>query len=141
MNFGNIVLTILYLLIMFYTIFWLLTLLDRKSHPIKKLKHYPKVSVLIPAHNEAKNLKGSVDSVLRLDYPPDRIQIVIVDDGSTDNTLSISQSIKNDNPDRDISLITIRNQGKSAAMNEGLKAVRGEFLPLWTQILLFLKKR
>ena len=127
MNFGNIVLTILYLLIMFYTIFWLLTLLDRKSHPIKKLKHYPKVSVLIPAYNEAKNLKGSVDSVLRLDYPPDRIQIVIVDDGSTDNTLSISQSIKNDNPDRDISLITIRNQGKSAAMNEGLKAVRGEF--------------
>ena len=127
MAFGNIFLTIMYVLLMFYTIFWLLTLLELKGPSIKKLMRYPTVSVLIPAYNEEKYLKECADSVLRLDYPKDKIQIIIMDDGSTDNTPSISQAIKNENPNRDITLITIPNQGKSRALNEGLKAVRGEF--------------
>ena len=111
MSFAEILLTGVYLFTLFYTIFWLLTLLDQKDLPRQKLKQFPKVSILIPAHNEEKHIKQSVDSVFRLDYPADKIEIILVDDGSTDNTSSVCRSIKKENPDRSIVLLSTPGQG------------------------------
>ena len=127
MSFAEILLTGVYLFTLFYTIFWLLTLLDQKDLPRQKLKQFPKVSILIPAHNEEKHIKQSVDSVFRLDYPADKIEIILVDDGSTDNTSSVCRSIKKENPDRSIVLLSTPGQGKWAALNVGLKMASGEF--------------
>ena len=51
-----------------------------------QLKEYPLVSILIPAHNEAMVIERTVDAMDRLIYPKDKLQIVIVNDCSTDKT-------------------------------------------------------
>ena len=127
MSAGEILLVMVYLFTLFYTIFWLLTLLDHKQIPGQKFQGFPKVSILIPAHNEEKYVKHCVDSVLGLDYPRDNLEIMIVNDGSTDNTLSVCRRIKDDNPDYSITLINTPNRGKWAALNEGLNKATGEF--------------
>lgn len=50
---------------------------------------YPKVSVIIPALNEDKYIKECLDSVIKLEYPKDRYEVIVVDNGSTDNTNKI----------------------------------------------------
>lgn len=52
-------------------------------------KDLPTVSIIIPAFNEAKHIGECLDSVLRLNYPKDKYDILVVDNGSTDDTLSI----------------------------------------------------
>src|SRR5436189_91412 len=49
----------------------------------------PAGSILIPAHNEEKVIERTVRAMLRLDYPADRLEILVVNDGSTDGTAAI----------------------------------------------------
>ena len=49
----------------------------------------PLVSIVVPAYNAAAWLAAAIDSALAQDYPPDRLELVIVDDGSTDETPAI----------------------------------------------------
>ena len=77
------------------------------------------VVVLIPCRNEAASLLGLFDALDRLDYPRDRLQAVIVDDGSTDQTASLAQAWAASRPwARVISLP--KNVGKPQALNEVL---------------------
>ncbi len=127
MQASDVILTVVYVLMLFYTIFWLLTLLEINDKPAQKLRRYPRVSVVLPAYNEEEYLEKSVNSVLELDYPKDRLEIIMVDDGSTDRTLSIADAIKNNNRGRNIKVIHIQNSGKWAALNAGLNIASGEF--------------
>ena len=52
----------------------------------------PNISVIVPARNEAGNLVRCLDSLLRQDYPQERLNIIVVDDDSTDNTFAIGSS-------------------------------------------------
>lgn len=54
----------------------------------KELKNFPTVGICIPAYNEEKTILKTIDSVLHLDYPSDKIKIVVVSDGSVDRTVS-----------------------------------------------------
>src|SRR2546425_2938136 len=47
---------------------------------------FPMVSILIPAHNEEKVIARTLESMLRMDYPRDRLEILIINDGSSDST-------------------------------------------------------
>ena len=47
---------------------------------------WPMVSIVIPAYNEERQIRGSIEALLAQDYPPDRRQIVILSDASTDRT-------------------------------------------------------
>jgi cellulose synthase/poly-beta-1,6-N-acetylglucosamine synthase-like glycosyltransferase len=122
---GDIVLTLIYILTLFYSIFWLLTLFDIRELQPRKPARLPKVSIVLPAYNEEEYLEKSVDSVLALEYPKELIEIFIVDDGSTDRTLEVAHSMKKKRPGS-IEVIHIANQGKWAALNEGLKRASGE---------------
>ncbi len=87
----------------------------------------PRVSVIVPAHNAAVYLPCAIDSVLgqtSRDW-----EIVIVDDGSTDNTREIVDSYR---PVLQDSLLYIHqpNRGVSAARNTGMRAAQGEFIAL-----------
>ena len=49
-------------------------------------KEWPAVSILVPARNEARVIVSTLEHLCALDYPPEKLEIVIVDDGSTDGT-------------------------------------------------------
>lgn len=82
-----------------------------------------KVSVVIPAYNCAPFIGEAIESVLRQDYP--NREIIVVDDGSTDDTVDAVSKFG----DR-IHLISQSNSGAPAARNTGLQAARGEYITL-----------
>lgn len=89
----------------------------------------PRVSVVIPCYNYAHFLSDAVGSVLRQVYRD--FEIIIVNDGSTDETRVTADRIIKDNPDTRIILINQTNQGLSMSRNNGIAAAKGEFiLPL-----------
>ncbi len=83
----------------------------------------PMVSVIIPTFNRAWCLKEAVDSVLAQDYPA--VEIIVVDDGSTDDTGRILGSYGGK-----IKVIRQENSGVSAARNRGIQAARGPWIAL-----------
>jgi cellulose synthase/poly-beta-1,6-N-acetylglucosamine synthase-like glycosyltransferase/peptidoglycan/xylan/chitin deacetylase (PgdA/CDA1 family) len=79
--------------------------------------HPNKVSVLIPAWNESKVIRRTVESILRYPYEFE-LEIVIVDDGSTDNTGEILRQLKAEHPS--VKIYDKENGGKAKALNYGL---------------------
>ncbi len=81
----------------------------------------PKVSVIIPTYNRAWILREAIDSVLAQDFKD--FELIVVDDGSTDDTGEILEAYKQD-------LVVIRqpNRGVSAARNRGIDAAAGRLL-------------
>jgi glycosyltransferase involved in cell wall biosynthesis len=87
------------------------------------------VSVVIPCHNYARYLPEAVSSVLAQTFRA--WELVIVDDGSTDNTVEVAQDLVARHPDRCIRLLQQANAGVSAARNTGIEACAGRYiLPL-----------
>ena len=82
---------------------------------------YLTISIVIPVFNEERYLRDCLDSLTKLDYPADKLEIIIVDNGSTDNSLNIANSygfsvlIK-----EDVKVGAVRNYGASQANGEVL---------------------
>lgn len=83
-----------------------------------------KVSIIIPCYNAEKCLKNCIDSILGQSLK--EMEIICVNDGSTDNTLSILQDYEK--KDNRIVVVNKENGGVSSARNEGLKYAKGDFL-------------
>lgn len=82
----------------------------------------PLVTLIIPCHNAAPWLAATLESALAQTWTP--FEIVVVDDGSTDNSLSVARQYACDH----LQVITQPNAGAAAARNTGLRAARGEFI-------------
>lgn len=82
------------------------------------------VSVIIPIYNSQKKIKQTVQSVMDQTY--ENLQILLIDDGSTDESLQICYNFKN--IDKRIEIYTGENMGVSYARNKGLKACRGSYI-------------
>lgn len=82
------------------------------------------ISVIIPVYNASKYIQETVQSVLNQDY--EDMEIILVNDGSTDDSLSICNHLKE--TDRRIKVIDQKNAGVSTARNNGMKAAQGEYL-------------
>jgi cellulose synthase/poly-beta-1,6-N-acetylglucosamine synthase-like glycosyltransferase len=96
---------------------------------IRKEKIEPSVSILVAAYNEASVIAAKVRNALALDYPPDRLEIVIASDGSTDETAQIVQSlILKEGQDRVRLLNYPENRGKVTVLNESVPQLRGEIV-------------
>ncbi|MFC1691132.1 glycosyltransferase [Nanoarchaeota archaeon] len=89
-----------------------------------KPKILPSVSVIIPAFNEEKSIAKTIRSLLNLDYPKDKLNIIVVDDGSIDNTLKIAKSFEN----KGVRVFHKENGGKGSALNFGLTKIKTEFV-------------
>ncbi len=99
------------------------SLAEKPSHTL------PKVSVVIPARNEERNLKQALQSVLGLDYPA--LEIVVVNDRSTDGTGAIIEEMAK--KDQRLTLVNIESLpegwlGKTHALNKGAQHPQGEFI-------------
>ncbi len=117
---------------LFYEVFLLITYFEKRldikeeNEPITgKIKRYPTVSILIPCWNEETTLGKTVHSLLNLDYPKDKLKILIIDDGSTDNTWEVAQKFAT-NPQ--IEVHRKENGGKYIALNFGLSQVTSELV-------------
>ena len=85
---------------------------------MEKSKDLIKVSVVITTYNTEKYIKDCIESVLNNTYK--NIEIILVDDGSTDNTIEICKKFQQKN--NKIKLITQENSGVSSSRNRGLQA-------------------
>lgn len=85
-----------------------------------------RISVIVAAYNVEKYLKQCLDSILNQIYPA--FEIIIVDDGSTDNTGLICDQYASENPQ--IKVIHQKNQGVSAARNAALECAQGEYISI-----------
>lgn len=87
----------------------------------------PLVTVVVVAHNEAATISGRIQNLLELDYPADRLDIVIASDGSTDGTVTRARS-------RADARVVVRSferrRGKAAVLNDVVPSARGEIVVL-----------
>jgi glycosyltransferase involved in cell wall biosynthesis len=86
----------------------------------------PKVSVVIPCYNYARYLPEAVESALGQTFAD--LEVVIVDDGSTDDTAVVAERLILEDSDREVRLICQQNAGVSAARNRGIDAALGEYV-------------
>ena len=87
------------------------------------------VSILIPAHNGARWIQDKLQSVGQLDYPSDLIQVIVIDDGSTDDTSALTKAAGVPG----LELLSIPRGGKASALNAGMARARGDIL-LFTDV-------
>ena len=128
--FANIILWFAYIASLYFSIFLLLVYFDKKQFFKNELssltpKKEPLVSILVPAYNEEKTILKTLKSVNHLDYPKERLDVIVIDDGSNDNTKTIVQEYIQGKPH--FRLISHQNMGKAASMNKALNLATGEF--------------
>ena len=101
-----------------------------KPKQIKKNFDYePTVTILIPAHNEEDVIEKKIDNCFSLDYPKDKLEVLVTSDHSTDKTNKIVESYIKNNPDKNLRLYVTKNRmGKTNAQNEAQKTVKSEIL-------------
>ena len=88
--------------------------------------HYPLVSIIVPCFNEERTLRGTTESLLALHYPQDKLEIIIVNDGSKDTTQTIGEDLASKHPN--VHFFSKPNGGKWTAVNFGIEHSRGEFV-------------
>lgn|SRR5690606_6923962 len=114
------------LLIYTYVLFPLIVFLRGKlmRQPYQTAAIEPRVSVIIAAYNEEKDIHTKLTNLLSLDYPREQLEIIVASDGSDDNTNAIVEGFA----DQGVKLLALPRQGKADALNAGVAASTGEIL-------------
>ncbi len=99
-------------------------------------QYEPSASLIIPVHNEEKIICNKIQNTLSLDYPKDKLEILIISDGSTDRTGEISREYENDG----VKLFEQpARKGKASALNRGLHEAKNEII-VFSDASIFLEK-
>lgn len=93
----------------------------------------PSVTVLIPAHNEAVVIEDTLEAMTRLNYPEGRLQVLLVNDGSTDETGAIGERFAALHPAIEVMNVPkgMGGKGKSRTLNVGMTQARGELIAVF----------
>jgi glycosyltransferase involved in cell wall biosynthesis len=114
---------IFYTFVGYPTLLWVLVWREGQSH--ERANIWPKVSLIIAAHNAAKVIREKLENTLELDYPREKLEVIVVSDGSSDNTAEIVRQFA----PRGVTLMEIRERrGKGHAQMVARDASRGEIL-------------
>lgn len=84
----------------------------------------PSISVVISAYNESDTIAEKLDNILSLDYPREKLEVVIASDGSSDGTDAIVEAYR----DQGVKLLSLPHHGKAVALNAAVASSRGEIL-------------
>jgi len=115
---GGFVFLVLFLFILWIFVVYILSLFKKIQYP----DFEPNLSVIIPAYNEQENISECLSSINQSAYPSEKLEIIVVDDGSADKTCEIVSKQKN------ILLIKKNHTGKSDTLNEGIKAAKFDYV-------------
>ncbi len=107
--------------VVFYFLLYLTESENVREDP--KPKGTPTVSVIIPAYNEEKSIGKTIESILALDYPKKKLEVIVVNDGSKDRTSEIAKRYP-------VKLIEKKNSGKANSINVALGQARGELVAI-----------
>jgi poly-beta-1,6-N-acetyl-D-glucosamine synthase len=104
----------------------LIALLARLRKPLSfSPNYYPTVTLIFAANNEQKVIAQKLENTIALDYPREKLQILVVNDGSVDQTADIVASFQ----DKDVELVSFKQRrGKLAALNDAVGNARGEII-------------
>ena len=124
------------LLILRYGLLMLFSFMEHLEYQVKKRQQkepnahddasLPMISLIVPAYNEGPVIEAAIRSLLKLDYP--NYEVLIVDDGSTDDTYEKALAVARQSPVISVRVISKRNGGKADALNTGITSARGEFV-------------
>jgi poly-beta-1,6-N-acetyl-D-glucosamine synthase len=104
---------------------WLYLRARLYPRPVQRKPIFPKISIIIAVRNEGKNLEKKIHNLQKLDYPEELMEIVIVSDGSTDQTNEILNNLS----DSQVRSILLPAQGgKAEALNRAIEAVNGDIV-------------
>ncbi|PIN71253.1 hypothetical protein COV77_02805 [Candidatus Pacearchaeota archaeon CG11_big_fil_rev_8_21_14_0_20_30_13] len=104
--------------------FYLLSFIGKKPKIMKNWT--PLVSIIIPVYNEEECLKKTVESVLSLDYPKNKLEVLIINDGSKDDTEKIGKKLEREFSN--VKFFSKKNGGKGSALNFGINRSNGEII-------------
>lgn len=86
-------------------------------------EYQPSVSIFIPMHNEEKIINQKIENLYSIKYPPEKMEIIVVDDGSTDNSVNIVEDLLKIRNTLNVKVLKTGSQfGKSKALNFALKS-------------------
>lgn len=127
MNAGVLGVYVCLFLALYFEVFLLLTFFEKKPEAKTKRrpKYYPTVSMVVPCFNEEKTIAGTIESLLALEYPKNKLDIMVIDDGSTDNTRAIAESFST-NPR--VRFYHKENGGKYTALNFAIQNTTSELI-------------
>jgi cellulose synthase/poly-beta-1,6-N-acetylglucosamine synthase-like glycosyltransferase len=126
---SDIILYILVFLSVYVQVFFLITFLENRKRIVTRsgatvLSDYPAVTITIPCWNEEETVAKTVNSLLGVNYPKDKLKVFLIDDGSTDTTW---QEIKKFESHPNVEIFQKKNGGKHTALNLGLEKSSTEF--------------
>jgi cellulose synthase/poly-beta-1,6-N-acetylglucosamine synthase-like glycosyltransferase len=98
-----------------------------------KTSYYEDISILIASKNEKILLERTLDSIINSDYPKEKIQIIIITSGSTDDTTEYSNNFSTEHSEIDIKVLSkdLPKKGKPPALNLGLEYVKNDIVVLY----------
>jgi len=95
------------------------------DNPVRRGPIEPRLTCLITAYNEEKNIRTKLDQILSLDYPSDKLEIIVASDGSTDDTDNIVRQFAG----RGVKLIRVEGRvGKTETQNRAVREASGEII-------------
>ncbi len=92
--------------------------------PYRRDDATPPVSVVVACHNEAGSIRARIENLLAQDYPKDRLEVIVVSDGSTDGTDAIAREYEA----RGVRVLSAPRRGKAAALNDGVAVTTGKII-------------
>ena len=98
------------------------------DRPVRKSDIQPSVTVLVAAYNEEQEIERTVLNKLTQDYPPERLDVIVVSDGSTDRTCAVVQRVAEGSEGRVQLLRQEPRQGKTQALNAAIPKAIGEIV-------------
>ncbi len=112
---------------LYVSVFWIIISNQIKLKNFPKIKNYPFITIAVPVWNEEKTIINTLQSLIELDYDKDKLEIFVINDGSTDSTEKILKEFLKKNKLDYIKLISQKNKGKAGALNTALKYAKGQF--------------